>query len=383
MPEQKVTIVEKKTIPAKKLSNKCKICPDSFPSAILLTAHCREKHLPSIWRYHCYYCYEPLHKNVDIKNHNLWHRLSKTPFQCASCREEFSTAYNLSKHSKECSPFIPITDPRKVIPDSTCLNCKNVFLTPFLFNIHECALKKKKCPGCQLNIPQIDKFLVHVAICDNTTRYLPDDLVLNTSIKQESSQSTQMVVLETNQCVAIPAAQVSRGKKSNKSMKSTLQRVSELLNSTFSQLESIKQEPSATEQVENEVMSEDDYQQDNFTQEEHFGDASSHEEDDATEDIDIKPEMIENTSIDPVPLPILKLKIKMEHGKLNSSIVDSPDSPSRVQSPVKALSPRKVSSPVEITERKKNKKSKKRKLITDEDASVSMPVPGNFYFFSY
>lgn len=378
LPEQNEVNIVKKPLPPKKLGHKCKICSESFLSAILLTAHCREKHFPSIWRYHCYYCYEPLHKNADIKNHNLWHRLSKTPFQCASCREEFSTAYNLSKHSKECSPFIPITDPRKVLPDSTCLDCKHIFLTPFLFNIHECILKKKTCPGCQLNIPQLDKFLIHMAICDNTTKYLPNDSVLNTSIKQETSQSTPMVVLETNQCVAIPAAQVPRGKRSNNSIKSTLQRVSELLDSTFSQLESIKQEPSVNQQVENEAMSEDDYYQENFTLDDHFGDTSSHEEDEATEDIDIKPDIIEHTSIDPVPLPILKLKIKMEHGKLNSSIVDSPDSPSRVQSPVKHLSPRKVSSPVEATEKRKSKKSKKRRLISDEDASISMPVPGNF-----
>lgn len=311
--------------------------------------------------------------------------MSKTPFQCASCREEFGTAYNLSKHSKECTPFIPITDPRKVLPDSTCLECKDVFLTPYLFNIHECVLKKQNCPGCQLHIPQVDKFLVHVAICEKTTRYLPDDMVLNTAIKQEPTPSAQMVVLETNQCVAIPAAQVTRGKKSNKSMKSTLQRVSELLNSTFSQLESIKQEPSTTtvEQVENEVMSEDDGNHDHFAQEDHFGDVSSHEEEEVTEDIDIKPEMIENTNIDPVPLPILKLKIKMEHGKLNSSIVDSPDSPSRVQSPVKSFSPQKVSSPVavETTEKKKNKKSKKRKLLAEEESVVSMPVPGKLLNF--
>ncbi|KAL5282543.1 hypothetical protein ACFFRR_005575 [Megaselia abdita] len=374
--EKKDNNAEKKSLPVKKMNNKCKICPESFPTSQLLSSHCKEKHLPTIWRYHCFYCYEPLQKNVDIKNHNLWHRLSKTPFQCASCREEFSTAYNLSKHTKECSPFIPIIDPRKVLPDSTCLDCKSIFLTPYLFNIHDCVLKKQVCPGCQLNIPQIDKFLVHVAICDNTTRYFPDNLVLSTSIKQEPNPTAQMVVLETNQCVAIPAAQVSLRKKSSKSMKSTLQRVSELLNSTFSQLESIKQEPSTAEQVENEIMSEDDYNQENFTQDEHFGNASSHEEDEVTEDIDIKPELIENTNIDPVPLPILKLKIKMEHGKLNSSIVDTPESLSRVQSPVKSFSPRTVSSPVEIVEKKKNKKNKKRKLLSDEDTSVSMPIPG-------
>lgn len=62
----------------------CFICGELFNS-IQFEEHLKTIHVPRIVSYHCVRCNETISKRNDIKNHNLWHKLSKTPYICGRC----------------------------------------------------------------------------------------------------------------------------------------------------------------------------------------------------------------------------------------------------------------------------------------------------------
>lgn len=80
-----------------KLKQRCTICTERFASKMKLEAHLRTTHLPKIDRYVCNACDETLSKSFDIKNHQLWHKLSKTPYKCNLCGEAILSTYAFAR----------------------------------------------------------------------------------------------------------------------------------------------------------------------------------------------------------------------------------------------------------------------------------------------
>lgn len=62
-----------------------------------MEAHIRSVHLPKVERYVCTACDEILNKSFDIKNHQLWHKLSKTPYVCGCCGESILNTYAFAR----------------------------------------------------------------------------------------------------------------------------------------------------------------------------------------------------------------------------------------------------------------------------------------------
>lgn len=81
-----------------KLRSTCNICQEVFSSKTKLEAHTRTSHLPKVERYVCTACDQIFYKGYDIKNHQLWHKLSKTPYQCALCGDLLLTTYGYTRY---------------------------------------------------------------------------------------------------------------------------------------------------------------------------------------------------------------------------------------------------------------------------------------------
>lgn len=86
-----------KVAPVPKLKFGCNICKERFAVKINLEAHTRTTHIPKVERYVCTACNEVLSKSFDIKNHQLWHKLSKTPYVCGCCGESILNTYAFSR----------------------------------------------------------------------------------------------------------------------------------------------------------------------------------------------------------------------------------------------------------------------------------------------
>jgi len=58
-------------------------------------------HVPSIPRYMCNACNQTHHNQSDIRAHQLWHKLSKTPYKCPLCDTSVANAYAFARHMRE------------------------------------------------------------------------------------------------------------------------------------------------------------------------------------------------------------------------------------------------------------------------------------------
>lgn len=79
--------------PSNKLKHGCTICTERFATKGKLESHIRLHHIPRIERYVCSTCNETISKSFEIKNHQLWHKLSKTPYMCGLCDESIVSTY--------------------------------------------------------------------------------------------------------------------------------------------------------------------------------------------------------------------------------------------------------------------------------------------------
>lgn len=88
-----MSITSRDTCTCLKLKTICKICRENFREKTKLLAHIRTCHLPKVERYICTACDQIFYKGFDIRNHQLWHKLSKTPYECGLCGELILTTY--------------------------------------------------------------------------------------------------------------------------------------------------------------------------------------------------------------------------------------------------------------------------------------------------
>ncbi|XP_014092025.3 uncharacterized protein [Bactrocera oleae] len=383
----------------------CNICDQGFISKVKLDQHIAAVHMPNIPRYICTACNETIKKTNDIKSHQLWHKLTKTPYICGHCGQSLISSYAYSRHLRDHTVEIP---PNMWVLDRECPQCHHTFLTNFLYNTHLCAVRTKKCAGCNRQLRNEVEYQRHAAHCAkvylNYSKHIPVAALAAEStirIKNENEVeaaaaeafarnagisldmtpivsltriSTPEIMAASHGCTTTEYANDSTGtltddgkmsgKKGSKKgvSRKDLKRVDNLLKSTLDVLVSIKHEPEVHVGIDSEIPAPSDEtakraeeaavtNDDGF----HHGDDDDDEDDDdgpkndgedettgghvtdlaikrepvedcvAQSAVHIKQEVIDvdNENLAPfTKMPVLKLKIKKEHGTLNSSIVE-------------------------------------------------------------
>ncbi|XP_017083205.2 uncharacterized protein LOC108116029 [Drosophila eugracilis] len=349
----------------------CSVCGEKFISKELADEHKSLVHVPSIPRYTCNACNQTHHNQSDIRAHQLWHKLSKTPYKCPLCETSVANAYAFTRHLREHTPPTPV---QLLVLDRECPLCKKTFITNYFYNTHRCAIRKRKCGGCSRQLNTDAAYMRHAPTCSkiylNHSKHILPEEVTNEAqmcIKNEVEEELlglppatavppDFVIDEGMQPVVVlerlssPLLRASAGvsrlgatksKNSDRvSAKKYLKRVDQLLKNTINTLVSIKHEPEmhindtgpSLEQGESEHDDEphgygDDFQAANDDSEEEEEETTAAADD--VPSVSVKQEPADNAyekqmEVKQEPLK-LKLKITKNHGKLNSSLIDDLD----------------------------------------------------------
>ncbi|KAH8312101.1 hypothetical protein KR044_009411 [Drosophila immigrans] len=367
----------------------CSVCGELFASKEEAEEHRAMLHVPSVARYACHACNQTHHNASDIKAHQLWHKLSKTPYQCPLCNASVANNYAFSRHLREHTVTTPLG---LLVLDRECPLCKKTFLTNYFYNTHPCARRTRKCGGCSRALNTEVAYMRHAPHCpkiylNHSKHILPEvaDHEAQMRIKNEYDVDNEesvaavaeagaeedmqpVVVLERLGSPLLRASQEpnSLGKHNERvSTKSYLKRVDQLLKNTMSTLVSIKHEPevqiddtgpqlAAVDQPESEPEEElpgcDDFRNDD----------SDDEAVASPSTVAVKQEVVDEAyeqqlQVKQEPLK-LKLKITNNHGQLNSSIVDDDDNDLQLQSK---------------SAKKKKKRKHKERYREEEEATSS------------
>ncbi|XP_016950209.1 uncharacterized protein LOC108024659 [Drosophila biarmipes] len=363
----------------------CSVCGEKFLSKELADEHKSLVHVPSIPRYMCNACNQTHHNQSDIRAHQLWHKLSKTPYKCPVCDTSVANAYAFARHMREHTPPTPV---QLLVLDRECPLCKKTFVTNFFYNTHRCAIRKRKCGGCSRALNTEAAYMRHAPTCAkiylNHSKHIMPETVTNEAQMRITNEVEEellglppattvppdfvidegmlpVVVLER---LSSPLLRASAGEnrlgatKSRNServsSKSYLKRMDQLLKNTMSTLVSIKHEPEvhindtgpAPEQAESEPEPdeppgfEDDFRaaNDDSEEEAQTEEALERQSAEATvtasasddvPSVSVKQEPEDDAydkqmGVKQEPLK-LKLKITKNHGKLNSSLIDELD----------------------------------------------------------
>ncbi|EDV43637.1 uncharacterized protein Dana_GF18590 [Drosophila ananassae] len=401
----------------KRRKTACTVCGEKFMSKELAERHKSQVHVPSIPRYICNACNQTHHRPRDIRAHQLWHKLSKTPYKCPLCDASLANAYAFTRHVREHTPPTPV---QLLVLDRECPLCKTTFVTNYLYNTHRCAIRKRKCGGCSRALNTESAYMRHAPWCakiylHHSTHILPE-VVNNESqiqIKNEveefdlsglppatampadfviDDEMQPIVVLERLSSPLLAASTEANrpGPSKNKSServssKKYLKRVDQLLKNTMSTLVSIKHEPEVhindtgpTEQPDVETDPEEEEARDPPELEDHFmaGNYDSDEEPTTSSNaigtenyanvssISVKQELVDEAyekqlEVKSEPLK-LKLKITKNHGKLNSSIIDDLDEAGLASG--------------REHKKKKKRKHKEREKEAPSDTALNVPM---------
>ncbi|KAH8347325.1 hypothetical protein KR059_008767 [Drosophila kikkawai] len=364
-----------KVPPKKGRKSICSVCGEKFLNKELADEHKSLVHVPSILRYVCNACNQTHHNQSDIRAHQLWHKLSKTPYKCPLCEASVANAYAFTRHLREHTPPTPV---QLLVLDRECPLCKKTFITNFFYNTHRCAIRKRKCGGCSRALNSEAAYMRHAPTCAKIylshSKHIMPEVVTNEAQMRITNEveddllglppATAMppdfvidegmqpvVVLERLSSPLLRASTTinrlgaSRGRNSERvSAKKYLKRVDQLLKNTMSTLVSIKHEPEVhisdtgptSEQVEHEPErtepsfgDDDDFHAGNDDSDDDDQEAGTALASDNVPSVSVKQELIDKAyekqmEVKQEPLK-LKLKITKNHGKLNSSIIDDLD----------------------------------------------------------
>lgn len=364
--------MKKLSISAKKSRKAiCSVCSKRFESKELVEKHKTEAHIPTILRYYCTACNQSHQSLSDIKAHQLWHKLSKTPYQCPLCDASIANNYAYSRHLREHTLPTPI---ELLVLDRECPLCKKTFLTNFFYNTHPCARRTRQCGGCSRLLSSEVAYMRHAPHCakiylNHSKHIMPEaanheaQMRIKNENDLEAEDNAQLSIAYTKQAEMQPVVVLERlgspllraasaGLIAERvSSKNYLKRVDQLLKNTMNTLVSIKHEPEvhiddtgpplASEEPESDPN--DEPACDNFHADAGYDDS---DEDAANGSANtaavptanppaksVKQEVIDDSyekqlmpstdgaQIKQEPLK-LKLKITKNHGQLNSSIVD-------------------------------------------------------------
>lgn len=350
----------------------CSVCSKRFESKELAEKHKTAAHLPTILRYYCSACNQSHHSLSDIKAHQLWHKLSKTPYQCPLCDASIANNYAYSRHLREHTIPTPI---ELLVLDRECPLCKKTFLTNFFYNTHPCARRTRQCGGCSRLLSSEIAYMRHAPHCakiylNHSKHIMPEaadheaqmriknendldaeDIAQSSSVYTKQGDMQPVVVLERLGSPLLRASSVGRS-TDRVSSKNYLKRVDQLLKNTMNTLVSIKHEPEVHIDDTGPPLAAEDSDSDPDDEppacDDFHADAGYDDsEEDAANDSgnaaavpaaiapaeSVKQEVFDESyekqlmpSSDDVQIkqePLkLKLKITKNHGQLNSSLVD-------------------------------------------------------------
>lgn len=75
----------------------CQYCNEAYSQSNELERHLVVKHTPLIHKFGCGACMEYFDTASEYKDHNLWHKLSRTTFSCFRCNRKFVKVGTLNK----------------------------------------------------------------------------------------------------------------------------------------------------------------------------------------------------------------------------------------------------------------------------------------------
>uniref|UniRef100_A0A182N9J7 ZAD domain-containing protein n=1 Tax=Anopheles dirus TaxID=7168 RepID=A0A182N9J7_9DIPT len=130
----------------------CQYCKEAYSQNSDLERHLVVKHTPLIHKFGCGSCMEYFDTASEYKDHNLWHKLTRTTFSCFRCNKKFVKTSTLNKHveTNACirqphSPEEQVT----LVSDMRCTLCQKVFKTRNLYEWHGCFMRARaNCPKC-------------------------------------------------------------------------------------------------------------------------------------------------------------------------------------------------------------------------------------------
>uniref|UniRef100_A0A182QHV5 ZAD domain-containing protein n=1 Tax=Anopheles farauti TaxID=69004 RepID=A0A182QHV5_9DIPT len=130
----------------------CQYCNETYNQNSDLERHLVVKHTPLIHKFGCGSCMEYFDMASEYKDHNLWHKLTRTTFGCFRCNKKFVKTSTLKKHveTNACVRQTQSTDaPIPLVPDMRCTQCEKVFKTRNLYEWHACFIRARaNCPKC-------------------------------------------------------------------------------------------------------------------------------------------------------------------------------------------------------------------------------------------
>uniref|UniRef100_A0A182YP27 ZAD domain-containing protein n=1 Tax=Anopheles stephensi TaxID=30069 RepID=A0A182YP27_ANOST len=121
-----------------KYEHACQYCNEKYDQPTDLERHLVVKHTPLVHKFGCGSCMEYFDTASEYKDHNLWHKLTRTAFGCF-------------RHValKACIKRPPVTAEVKLVPDMRCALCQKVFKTRNLYEWHACFIRARaNCPKC-------------------------------------------------------------------------------------------------------------------------------------------------------------------------------------------------------------------------------------------
>uniref|UniRef100_A0A182KFF7 ZAD domain-containing protein n=1 Tax=Anopheles christyi TaxID=43041 RepID=A0A182KFF7_9DIPT len=129
----------------------CQYCNEAYSQNTELERHLVVKHTPLIHKFGCGGCMEYFDTASEYKDHNLWHKLSRTTFSCFRCSRKFVKIGTLKKHIElnACLKRPRVLHEVKLVPDMRCTLCQKMFKTRNLYEWHGCFMRaRSNCPKC-------------------------------------------------------------------------------------------------------------------------------------------------------------------------------------------------------------------------------------------
>ncbi|XP_050072650.1 dentin sialophosphoprotein [Anopheles maculipalpis] len=134
-----------------KYEHLCQYCNEKYDQPVDLERHLVVKHTPLVHKFGCGSCMEYFDTASEYKDHNLWHKLTRTAFSCFRCGKKCAKIGTLNKHVEmnACIKRPSASAEVQLVPDMQCTSCQKIFKTRNLYEWHGCFIRARaNCPKC-------------------------------------------------------------------------------------------------------------------------------------------------------------------------------------------------------------------------------------------
>ncbi|XP_053663873.1 uncharacterized protein LOC128713035 [Anopheles marshallii] len=159
----------------------CQYCNESFIQSSELERHRVVKHTPLVHKFGCGTCMEYFDTATEFKDHNLWHKLTRTAFGCFRCGKKFVKTSTLNKHVSlnACIRLPRVSHEVTLVPDMQCQLCQKIFKTRNLYEWHGCFIRaRSNCPKCGRNFLKKNLLMRHFILYCNGSFPILDPIMV-------------------------------------------------------------------------------------------------------------------------------------------------------------------------------------------------------------